>query len=261
MNTTNFDFSLFIKEHNNNIQISFLEWFVGFTEGDGCFVVNSRGNPVFVITQHSKDIFILNTIKHVLGFGNVIRQGINTYRFVVNKKKDIYKLILLFNGNLILPSKKEKFYIWIQQYNNFCNKQVEFISNKVSPKIDNYWLSGFTDAEGCFTCSLLGNSISYRYRYVLAQKGSENKKILEEIQLFFGGKVSAMHFKDMYQLTVNGCNNAKKVIEYFDKYSLRTKKKKSYEIWKSVYDDLKAKKHFNKESREILKKKVLNINH
>ena len=34
---------------------SFLEWLVGFAEGDGCFTVNSRGTGVFVITQSTVD--------------------------------------------------------------------------------------------------------------------------------------------------------------------------------------------------------------
>ena len=96
MNKANFNFSLF-KKYNNTVATSFLEWFVGFTEGDGSFIVNSRGNVTFVVTQHSKNKYILNNIRDQLGFGNVIRQGITTNRFVVNKKADIYKLILLFN--------------------------------------------------------------------------------------------------------------------------------------------------------------------
>ena len=41
---------------------SFLEWFVGFTEGDGSFVVSTRGNCMFVITQSTKDIQVLHFI-------------------------------------------------------------------------------------------------------------------------------------------------------------------------------------------------------
>lgn len=260
MNKANFNFSLF-KKYNNTVTTSFLEWFVGFTEGDGSFIVNSRGNVTFVVTQHSKNKYILNNIRDQLGFGNVIRQGITINRFVVNKKADIYKLILLFNGNIILPSKKKTFSLWVRQYNKMNQENVNVLSQNPLPSKENAWLAGFTDAEGCFTCSLLGNCSSYRYRYLLAQKGVENKVILDSIQCFLGGKVSSMHMKDMYQLTVNGCKNAKKVMEYFDKYSLQTSKKKSYDIWKSVYDDLQNKKHMNTFTRDILKKKVISMNH
>ena len=260
MNKANFHFSLF-KKYNNIVTTSFLEWFVGFTEGDGSFIVNSRGNVTFVVTQHSKNKYILNSIRDQLGFGNVIRQGITTNRFVVNKKADIYKLILLFNGNIVLPSKKKAFSLWVNQYNKMNQENLNVLSQDLLPSKGNAWLAGFTDAEGCFTCSLLGNSSSYRYRFLLVQKGVENKVILDSIQSFLGGTVSSMHMKDMYQLTVNVRKNAKKVMEYFDKYSLQTTKKKSYDIWKSVHDDLQNKKHMNTFTRDILKKKVISINH
>lgn len=139
-------------------------------------------------------------------------------------------------------------------------KKVILLSKNVVPSMKDNWLAGFTDAEGCFTCSLLKNSSAYRFRYLVAQKGIENKGILEILQSFFGGKVTSMHVPDMYQLTVNGCKNAEKVMHYFDTYSLRTKKKESFSIWKSVHDDLLNKKHLQKDSREILMKKVITIN-
>jgi hypothetical protein len=33
---------------------------IGFTEGDGSFIVNSRGTPIFVITQSTTDVQIIN---------------------------------------------------------------------------------------------------------------------------------------------------------------------------------------------------------
>ena len=71
---------------------SFLEWLVGFTEGDGSFIVNSRGTPIFVITQSTRDIQILKYIQQNLGFGRVIKQGSYTSRFVV---EDIASVVLL----------------------------------------------------------------------------------------------------------------------------------------------------------------------
>jgi len=64
---------------------------------------------MFVITQHSSDVQILNYIKQELGFGSVIKQGTNTHRFIVQDKRSIQLLVALFNGNLILPSKQDSF--------------------------------------------------------------------------------------------------------------------------------------------------------
>lgn len=49
--------SLFKKDKN------FLTWLIGFTEGDGSFVVPSKGLPQFEITQNLKDIDVLYKIK------------------------------------------------------------------------------------------------------------------------------------------------------------------------------------------------------
>jgi len=42
---------------------AFLTWFIGFTEGDGSFVVSKRGDLSFVIVQDTRDIQILYMIQ------------------------------------------------------------------------------------------------------------------------------------------------------------------------------------------------------
>lgn len=46
-------------------------------------MVNCRGVSIFVITQATRDFQVLHYVKSVLGFGRVIRQGVNTSRFIV----------------------------------------------------------------------------------------------------------------------------------------------------------------------------------
>jgi hypothetical protein len=55
---------------------------------------------------------------------------------------------------------------------------IELIPSLVTPTIHDFWLAGITDAEGCFNCSLLGNSNAYRFRFLLAQKGEVNLTVL-----------------------------------------------------------------------------------
>jgi len=58
-NSRSFNFDQFYasyKEHYPDREApsrSFLEWFIGFTEGDGNFTVNNRGDLQFVVTQHT----------------------------------------------------------------------------------------------------------------------------------------------------------------------------------------------------------------
>lgn len=86
---------------NYPIDNEFLDWFLGFSEGDGSFIRAKRGDISFVITQDLRDIQILNLIQNVLGFGKRIKQSNLTSRYVVQDKKGLDLLALLFNGNII----------------------------------------------------------------------------------------------------------------------------------------------------------------
>ena len=93
-----FDFSAFFskfKENYPNLEqpsSRFLEWFIGFSEGDGSFILAKRGDLSFLVTQSTVDIESLNFIKDNLGFGRVIKQSAkqNTHRFIIQDIKNIF---------------------------------------------------------------------------------------------------------------------------------------------------------------------------
>ena len=148
---------------------------MGFTEGDGSFTQNSRGTAIFVITQSTleQQVLLLEYIQRTLGFGRVIKQGPCTSRFVVEDKASVALLVALFNGNLIFPTKQSSFALFLEAFNKRSRAQaVELIPSLVTPTLHDFWLAGFTDAEGCFNCSLLGNSNAYRIRFLLAAAAS-----------------------------------------------------------------------------------------
>lgn len=114
---SSFEFSSFyskFKEYYPDLKqpdSRFLEWLIGFSEGEGSFIVAKRGDLSFVVTQSSSDLEVLNYIKDNLGFGRVIKQSIkqNTHRFVIQEepapffnKKNIYLICLLFFLSLLL---------------------------------------------------------------------------------------------------------------------------------------------------------------
>jgi hypothetical protein len=71
----------------------------------------------FVITQATVDKQILEFIQEILGFGKVIPQSAITSRYVTQSKKEIDIIISLFNGNLVLPKRQEKFYTFVEGFN------------------------------------------------------------------------------------------------------------------------------------------------
>ena len=240
---------------------SFLEWLIGFAEGDGSFTINSRGSSIFIITQSKNDIQVLEFIKHNLGFGRVINQGKNTSRFIVEDIANVRLIIALFNGNLVFPLRQAKFTLFLEAFNKRSRYQViEFIPSLVVPTLNDSWLSGFTDAEGCFTCSFLGNSNAYRFRFLLAQLGEINLVVLKHITSLIGGIVRP-HSKDgVYELTVNGVRNMERLFNYFDTQALHSKKAKSYLIWREINVAICNGEHLKPELRSKLKIKAATIN-
>ena len=65
---------------------NFLSWFVGFTEGDGSFIVNNRSDLAFVVVQSTTDIIVLHYIQETLGFGKVISQSVKISRYITQSK-------------------------------------------------------------------------------------------------------------------------------------------------------------------------------
>lgn len=237
-----FDFSNFYKLYKfylgENVLLpskDFLTWLIGFSEGDGSFIISSKG-LLFVISQGNKDIQILNFIKNTLGFGNVYSQGVSVSRFIVQDKKGIALICSLFNGNIVLPSKYSDFLLFFNKFNEIAIKgklivnQIDILPTlNILPTNNDAWFSGFTDSEGCFTCSLLNSSNAFRFRFVLSQSLSVNKPILDSFVYLFDnprniGKVFNHSQPDVFTFEVNGLENCSKLFPYFDKFPLKTKK-------------------------------------
>lgn len=244
---------------------NFLNWFVGFTEGEGSFILNNRGDLAFVITQSTSDIKVLYFIQETLAFGKVISQSAKTSRYVTQSKKEIEIIISIFNGNTILPTRQKKLDIFIKQFNNWITKgkirlePVIIKNNLVLPSLNNSWLAGFTDGEGCFTCSITDKGFNLNFN--IAQKGEINKIILQQLCLIFkAGKVSKHSVNNVYEYRINGIKNCSNVFSYFDKYKLLTKKSLSYVLWKEIQEDLKKKYHLDKLKRLEMIEKARMIN-
>ena len=267
-----FSLSSFYKKHRaylpNNISPSsnFLSWFVGFTEGEGSFIVNNRGDLSFVVVQSTSDIKVLCYIQETLDFGKVITQSVKTSRYVIQNKREIEIIIALFNGNIILPTRKNQLNNFIKGFNSWASKgnirlePIVFMDNFIFPSLNNSWLAGFTDGEGCFTCSI-GDKKGFSLNYNIAQKGEKNIVILEHICLIFkGGKVSNHFFKNVYEYRIAGVKACSNIFSYFDKYTLLTKKSLSYLLWKQIYLDLYNKQHLYPDKRLIMIEKTRMIN-
>lgn len=267
-----FDFKLFylkFQTHLPDVNLPtdhFLAWLIGFTESEGSFIVNNRGDLVFVITQSTEDKRVLEYIKEILGFGKVISQSLTTSRYVTQSKVEIDIIISLFNGNIILPSRKIIFKKFLEGFNNWVSKgrirldKVALKESSILPSLNNSWLAGFTDGEGCFTCSI-GKIKGFSHNFNISQKWDINIKILEHLcVLFNGGTVSKHSVDNVYEYRIGGVKNSKNVFSYFDTYKLCTKKLMSYTLWKEIHKDLLNKDHLDEKKRLKMIEKARLIN-
>jgi len=209
---------------------------------------------------------ILEMIKNTLNFGRVIKQGKLTYRYIVEQKILIELLILIFNGNMLLPSRIKRFKVFLEMFNKKAIKgkiilsQIDYIKPENGPSLNNAWLSGFTDAEGCFSISIK-KTTGFSIRFILSQKHESNLTFFSKlILLFSAGNIENHYHHDNYSYVIGGLKNCSKLIEsnYFEKFNLKTNKYNSYLLWKELYFKLLNKDHLNPIFRvELLKKSQL----
>lgn len=162
----------------------FLEWFVGFTDAEGCFSISSLKfvNHItlkFLIELHRDDVEILNRISETLAIGNVNIKG-DSAIFVVAKFEDIINVLIPiflkfplkttkyldftcflqaieiknkvgFRGSL---SQQDK--VILNNLKDSMNKKRLIITEKEQDllekniSISKWWLLGFVEGEGTF---------------------------------------------------------------------------------------------------------------
>lgn len=263
--TYNFDcYSKLIPLHKKKINKNFLEWFIGFTEGDGSFIV-SKNKVYFDITQSINDIQVLYYIKKQLGFGKIILRKEaerNVGVFYVTSKENFTRLMHIFNGNLSTLHKKENFRKWLETYNNQYSMDIPLKDRLVKPSLDSGWISGFSDAEGCFTGRVKNCRTSRLKRaphltFQVSQKEFYIIETLRDIFLEQGvaeldltGNIPNKSLKNInYNKSWNGwvfhCSSFTKlkiIRNYFSRYKLKTKKSLAFTKWCKIHDMVLNKK-------------------
>jgi LAGLIDADG endonuclease len=255
-----FDFSDFYSAysyfHGSNRSLpnaQNLQWIIGFFEGDGGFTNVSRGELIHVVfTQSNDDVSILHFIHETLGVGSITSGGPNTSRLIMQSKEEVSLMMHLFNGNIVLPFKQLQFVDALKTFNNWVGTgriillPILLKVFTALPSINNYWFCGFADAEGCFTVSLLENSIAYRIRFMISQNFIMNLPILNMFRdIFKGGTVLPHHTPDHYYYQLNGARNVSLCFDYFDAFPLKTKKQISYNKWRALHSQFLAKDHLS----------------
>nr|YP_010119183.1 LAGLIDADG endonuclease domain-containing protein [Erysiphe pisi]QQY98281.1 LAGLIDADG endonuclease domain-containing protein [Erysiphe pisi] len=267
-----------------------LSWFIGFLEGDGA-ILEHKGRAFFVITQ--KDSTVLHEIYETLKIGIVKdfydNNGNRKFsRYIVSDNKSIFLLYLLLNGNLALKHRVNQLIKWNTALNNaikldyslfFTKKVPRLVEALRQPSVEDAWLSGFTDAEGCFSVKIANEKKAFYVQllFILDQKNEEI--VLNNIALLLNTVTKAKlktinkdikiknyinYTNSMFRLSIS-CNDRKKptisiICNYFNKYPLKTSKKKSFKIWTEILEIVVNKQPLSPEDLKVVRKLRHNMN-
>ena len=133
-------------------------------------------------------------------------------------------------------------------------------------KSDPNFISGFTDAEGCFSITIYkynNNLVGWSTRATF--KISLHKKdllLLKSIQDSFGGVGSISNNEsNVISYRVESLNQViHKIIAHYDKYPLITQKKAYYELFNHVINMMGRKLHLTSEGLQEIVNNIASIN-
>ena len=120
-------------------------------------------------------------------------------------------------------------------------------NNKLNP----WFVTGFTDAEGCFGLYIYKNAnyktgwfISLVFKVSLHEK---DKIILEQIKKYFGVGEITSHGSTSLNYSVRSHKDLQIIIDYFYKFLLITNKLNDYKLFKLAYILILKKEHLTLE--------------
>jgi LAGLIDADG endonuclease len=211
----------------NNEQLGY--YLAGLIDGNGYF---SKEAQQLVIVFSYSDAFLAYYIKSRIGFGTVKQvKSKKIFLLIITKNKGLEKIFCLINGKIRTQSKYDIINKYI--FNDLClNIKMDFFFNN-SHCLNNHWLAGFSDALAFFKIIRLGYQIKLSFRIK-----NVNKNLLILIRSFLGGIISYDSIENSYKYDSSSLGSAIKVIKYFDKYFLLSRKHISYLKWRKVYLNL-----------------------
>jgi hypothetical protein len=225
------------KHYRPNTDEEFGHYLAGLIDGEGHF----SNQDQLIIAFDERSVQLAYYIKKKLGFGNVKKvKNKKAYIFIIASFNAICKVLILINNKLRLQNK-------LNQVDNILKKEkyahlnINFQLNKTNDLVLNYWLAGFTDADGSFQIKLINtDKKEVKINFQLDQK---IPYLLELIKLTFGGNIVYSVTQNTYYYGSTSFAAAKKFINYFDDFHLQSNKQINYLKWRKAYLLIQKNQH------------------
>lgn len=234
--------------------VNFIQWFIGFIEGDGSIESGKNSNFRFIlnIAQSTYNMRLIKFIYYKLNCVGTLYLNNNPFneKCVINYrirssyslKKDIIPLIdtyglqsskkyysyMIFKKALFSQNDVEKLNLKFLLENQSLKATFDLQSDKL-PTIS--WIIGFVEAEGSFF--IVKHNKYYAFNFYIAQK--ENP-ILFKIQKVLQCESSIVYHKstDTHELKVHNLESIKYLINFFDN-RLIGMKAVEFRIWRYAF--------------------------
>lgn len=221
------------------------KFWVGLMDGDGSIQVNhwkEKSLQYRLIIKLKYDILnyeMLNLIaKHIGGYVRIVNQDVI---WLVNKKEDIEEIIKIFLKYPLLTTKKIcqlqflntcltknciHYYLNNRNYKYFNQPNLLITTFEIPPYFKE-WLSGFIEAEGCFS---LRKRKSNAHSFSIGQ--TDDKYLIESIKFFFKATNAVRKrnsYGNFYSLEIYKKEVLKRVLKHCSIYPLLGEKRISFE--------------------------------
>jgi hypothetical protein len=270
-------------------------YLAGLWEGDGhivCPVFDDHGRlkntPCLAITAGQNQLPFIEKLQAKFGGWIRYKTKENAIVWTITAQLELLSIVKLLNGHIRSP-KLYQFNLLIDYLNNTKAGQLAFLikySVDNTPLTENYWFTGFIDADGGF-------KISYSEAKINLQTGKKSKQriglsfkieqrkfhkitgvsfecLMQKIADFLTVKLhTSFHNSSSLPLSGVGMQQEDKrmeywivevasfmrmqlIMDYFCKFPLLTSKRNDFESFKVAFNLIKAEKHLTKDGRKTI---------
>lgn len=219
---------------------AFLEWFVGFFEGDGCFSYVTRPAPRgadFAISIKQDDVQIVQYIQDTLGCGQIYTTKQNVFELRISATNSLRALLSIFSTRLRFPKRQEQYRQWVERFDACKGTQfLKSIRPGPPPDFCSAWLSGFMQAEGYFRAHLRRrkNTLGYTLflRIILTQNDGEY--VFSQLKECVGGGCISKDQRTT-RFTISSKSGIRQCLSYFAQFPMRGRKRIAQDRWYRAY--------------------------
>ena len=234
-------------------------YLAGLIEGDGYISITNEDRVILGITFNLKDKPLAEKLLSYLGKGSIVKRKTNCIELRFSHKQTLCKIIELINGKFRTP-KIDQLYKLIDWMNKKHSMDISKLPLNDSPILNDSWLSGFIDADGCF---YIRNSLkqiickfNLEQRMIYPKTNENYNSILNKICLALNVKLQIRERvskkNSYYIIRLENQNAIKLLIGYLDIYPLLSSKHLDFLSWKIVFNEIINKNHMTVEGRELV---------